>query len=151
MLKECVVCGREFEAILPTAKYCSPKCKHRAHNEKKREARIERGEAKSPSTCVICGKPLTGKWRRAYCSDACRDVAKKRQMAEINAARREDYKALQQAKKAKREAAARAKVEAKGRLDAKIREAVRLHISYEQLQVLKAREAARLAWEKEKA
>lgn len=147
MLKECVVCGREFQAVLSTAKYCSPKCKHKAHNEKKREARIERGEGKARPTCLICGKPLVGKGRRCYCSDACRDTAKKRQMAEINAARREDYQTLKQAKKAKREAAARAKLEAQGRLDAKLREATRLHISYGQLQVLKAREAAKKARE----
>ena len=80
-------------------------------------------------TCAMCGKTFmtTAAIRARFCPDCRPDRrAKEKALAAAPPKRGED------------------------RLNAKIREAMEKHISYGQLQVIAAQEAARAAWKKEK-
>ena len=72
----CVMCGRSFRGM-NNEKYCSEKCRKRAHEIQKR-AYYERElmEDAEVVKCPVCGKEFRrGIKRRIYCSDRCRKAA----------------------------------------------------------------------------
>lgn len=65
----CVVCGTEFYAEMPTARYCSYRCRNDASIERQKARRL----AKRQRTCPACGKAFVGTRSDAvFCSGACR-------------------------------------------------------------------------------
>ena len=92
---ECKCCGKTFERLHASQKYCSPECcsivnldrskKNWAKNFKPKE--VER-------VCVYCGKTFINVGhKRKYCSQECSDVMKKTQTKEAqNNAKRKPRK-----------------------------------------------------------
>ena len=144
-MRRCDLCGGSYEPKQMQQKYCSPKCSHEARRQARRLAYIrekktgvKRGPYKTHGlyskseaigsiiTCTVCGKQysMNNSTSTKYCSTACR------------------LKHIADEKAAKIEAA-RAKEEAKKRLDNKIKEAMERHVSYGELQRLKYIEECR--------
>ena len=65
--KVCEVCGREFLAVLPHAKYCSQECVNQAHFEQ-----ANKGKKTHNRVCPVCGKRFnTTAGNKKYCSEGC--------------------------------------------------------------------------------
>ena len=65
----CVVCGDAFYAEMPTARYCSYRCRNDASIERQKARR----HAKLQKRCPVCDKDFVGTRRDAvFCSGACR-------------------------------------------------------------------------------
>lgn len=78
--KKCVICGKEFSTKYFNQKVCSVKCRTRLKADN--SARCYAKKTKQPRTavCPICGKQFTVLQGRMtmYCSDECRNIAKRR-------------------------------------------------------------------------
>jgi predicted nucleic acid-binding Zn ribbon protein len=68
--KTCIECGGAFLAALHRTVLCSPKCRTRHYWRLNPKPRIG---------CKICGLNSIG-IRRGFCSDGCRDIARKRKL-----------------------------------------------------------------------
>lgn len=70
--KKCVVCGTEFYAERPEAKYCSGGCSTNAYLTRRKEKKnIERDKI-----CPMCGIGFHAKRKDSlYCSPACKQKA----------------------------------------------------------------------------
>jgi hypothetical protein len=80
MINTCVICGKEFEAIKSTKKYCSQECNNKArrirYQENKKEPKpLEERVNNCPTKkCVICGqefKPKTAAANQRMCCYDC--------------------------------------------------------------------------------
>ena len=84
MKKNCLICGKEFEARDDRKKYCSEACARESQRNayrKWKEAERAKRAAEPPIACPICGKefkPLTGAYK--YCSKDCSAIAEKRNL-----------------------------------------------------------------------
>lgn len=70
--KSCLWCGVVFETKNGWQKYCSPKCRNAANNEREKARRTP----KAPKACAICGKvfvPRSG--TQKYCGPNCQNIA----------------------------------------------------------------------------
>lgn len=64
---KCAICGKEFQALLPHAKYCSPECAQQAHYE-----RVNKGKLTYNKVCPTCGKRFnTVRAEQQFCSMQC--------------------------------------------------------------------------------
>lgn len=70
MQKECVYCGKVYDAAYSYQKYCSYNCKEEKHKERMRMRYVGKRE----QSCVICGADLP-KFKTKYCSDKCSNRA----------------------------------------------------------------------------
>lgn len=62
MIKKCVICGKEFEAVRSTKLYCSNECMNTGRRQryaKKKELGI--GSGNIPRACVLCGEKFQPK------------------------------------------------------------------------------------------
>ena len=77
LLKECVVCWKEFSTSHPNQTFCSIECKNKDRNQKAKEERlINRKEL--VKICWCCWKEfITHHSWFVYCSDYCRQYAEK--------------------------------------------------------------------------
>lgn len=79
MINTCVICGKEFEAIKSTKKYCSQACtnearKIRYHERKKDPIPLEQRANNCPEKeCIICGKKFKPKNAAANQRMCCYD------------------------------------------------------------------------------
>ena len=80
MVNTCIICGKEFEAIKSTKKYCSQECNNKArrirYQENKKEPKPleERANNCPTKKCVICGqefKPKTAAANQRMCCYDC--------------------------------------------------------------------------------
>lgn len=80
MINECVICGKKFEAIRSTKKYCSDECMNAARRERYKENKKdpvpyeERTNNCSSRECLICGtifKPKTAAANQRQCCYDC--------------------------------------------------------------------------------
>lgn len=82
--KKCVICGREFNSH-NGIEVCSDACRKERRHRDERNANIRRRQKISNTpiiyTCKICGNRFEG-MRQKYCSDECRIIARKKQLAE---------------------------------------------------------------------
>lgn len=82
--RSCIICGVEFESVMPNAKYCSEKCSMPIHLEKLRVKWWKGRGKKKPFECKECGKVVIPKYetgnskRKEYCSDICSNKYSKR-------------------------------------------------------------------------
>ena len=88
MLKECVNCGKKFEAS-SRKKTCSEECL-KAYNRvrKNNTQRIRRGD-KNHKICVVCGKEFISEYGKKTCSDECSKIRISEQKKQHDAKRRE--------------------------------------------------------------
>lgn len=78
MLKNCALCGKEFEAT-SARKYCSKECKKEKLRELARQYSRQRYRLKlQTKKCLICGKSFKGYKKNKYCSRLCANEAKRR-------------------------------------------------------------------------
>ena len=64
--KNCVCCGKEFEAKRSNAMYCSPSCQQKYYRQQAAEERSRE------CVCGYCGKTFTtARWNARYCSEEC--------------------------------------------------------------------------------
>ena len=76
MIVKCVVCGKEFESIKSTKKYCSKECVNKlrrqkwAERERAPKDNIYKGNAKK---CLLCGKIFYPKTKSANQRQCCYD------------------------------------------------------------------------------
>lgn len=83
--RTCVVCGSEWQAKRPDARYCTDACKGVAYSGVPMRQRIQDASPMSgrvtPTTvpCVICETPITPTTNDVTCSGACRGLRLKRQ------------------------------------------------------------------------
>lgn len=83
MKKNCLICGKEFEARDDRRKYCSEECAAEGTRIAYRKRKEAERAARKPINCPICGKefkPLTGAYK--YCSKECSAIAEKRNLHE---------------------------------------------------------------------
>lgn len=79
MINTCVICGKEFEAIKSTKKYCSQECNNEARRlryQARKKDPIpynERANNCPPRECLICGKTFTPKTAAANQRSCCYD------------------------------------------------------------------------------
>lgn len=87
----CIVCGKEFEAIRSTKKYCSKECE----NQRRREKYIQQKEDRKNTPqenhmpykqCLLCGKSFQPKTAAANHRQCCYEC-----MPEGTQLRRKDY------------------------------------------------------------
>ena len=75
----CVVCGKEFEAIKSTKKYCSQECNNKARriryaeNKSKPKTIYEKANNCPERQCLICGKTFKPKTASANQRQCCYD------------------------------------------------------------------------------
>lgn len=88
---KCMLCGRPIPAGVRSARYCcsehAEKAREKQKQEKKKIKRQAQAEAAAPEVriCGICGKPIPKTYSgRKYCSAACADEARIRQVRESN-------------------------------------------------------------------
>lgn len=80
MIKNCAVCGKEFERTHYNQIYCSLECQNKGHIKTVMDRKS--GVLK---TCKTCGKKFVpSQSLRSYCSEECRDA--------VELKRREEYK-----------------------------------------------------------
>lgn len=70
MIKQCVVCGKEFECKRSTAKYCCRQCENQARAKRIRE---KQQLNEIDKYCLICGKPFRPKSGAANQRTCCYD------------------------------------------------------------------------------
>ena len=68
MIKQCIICGKDFECQKSTAKYCSKECEN-ASRRQRRQIRQSMGEINK--YCLICGKPFQPKTAAANQRTCC--------------------------------------------------------------------------------
>lgn len=70
----CVVCGKEFESIRSTKKYCSPECEYQERKNRK-ELKIKNNEEKlmQEKECLLCGQKFRPKTSSANQRTCCYD------------------------------------------------------------------------------
>lgn len=79
MINTCIICGKEFEAIKSTKKYCSQECmnearKIRYHERKKDPIPLEQRANNCPEKeCLLCGKLFKPKTAAANQRSCCYD------------------------------------------------------------------------------
>lgn len=93
MIKECVMCGKQFDAYRSRDKYCSPKCRNRAYG-------IRQGRYGKHGTisreCAICGRHFSTNisWQ-ITCSEECskkrRNATRKRTLTPEQKEKRKEY------------------------------------------------------------
>lgn len=171
-MRECKICGAEFQENNGTHLYCSAACRTEAHRRScAAYQRTKKGEKPSSFriVCKNCGKVFTGESQRlCYCSPECRIEASRNRSKAYWGKRKEEllhdhvcllcgkrFSTMSRTAKfcpeCREPTTPRQRAEAKrkkeARFQAKIREAMEKHISYGQLQVIAAREAAEAARE----
>lgn len=85
-LKECRVCGKTFIPRNNSQKYCSKQCSGRVVSKTVRIAK-----------CEVCGKKFEAMYSQTLCSDECRLIRRKENVARSNAA----YKSRMREERAK--------------------------------------------------
>lgn len=83
IVRQCVVCGKRFEALGST-KTCSLECRR----ERKRERKRERRRKGNQKVCVVCGAPLIGIRSVKTCSSECRRRRKQQREQEYRQKKR---------------------------------------------------------------
>lgn len=77
MINKCVVCGKDFEAIKSTKKYCSKDCEkemRRIRYAERKDNQIKSNKVNMPSKkCLICGATFTPKSAAANQRSCCYD------------------------------------------------------------------------------
>ena len=175
-MRKCVICGKPFQEKNAVQKYCSTSCSDEGHRRSSlewfRQHRPSKTDLVYTLVCKNCGKRFQAPSRRlVYCSAECR-IEGQRKAARLNWKKYKLNLMMEhtcsicgkkylttglttkfcpecRGKKAQHKKAGAPKKGA-DRLNSKIKEAMRQHISYGQLQVIAAREAAKAAREKEK-
>lgn len=73
MINKCIVCGKEFEAIKSTKKYCSRSCENKMaiQRRKERQLAFQQGINYDEKTCLICGNKFTPKDKNANQRTCC--------------------------------------------------------------------------------
>ena len=74
MIKQCVICGKEFSTNRSTQKICSSECRRGLKRQWDCEYRKRKAKAKTktPKKCVVCGKEFIPKTSRyVACSPEC--------------------------------------------------------------------------------
>ena len=77
-MKECAICGAEFEPHTYNQKYCSRECyreaQRRQHAQKgRRNAKKREKKPLEPKICGVCGKSfIPHVWTQKYCSPECK-------------------------------------------------------------------------------
>lgn len=74
--KKCEICGKAFQPMRKTQKYCSQECRHAADLAKKREKYgptfLSLSESERTYQCLVCGKSFIAKQpQQKYCSKSC--------------------------------------------------------------------------------
>lgn len=69
MINKCIVCGKEFEAIKSTKKYCSTECQ----NAMRRQKYATKNNSNSEKICPICKKTFIPKTSAANQRSCCYD------------------------------------------------------------------------------
>lgn len=85
-LKKCTVCGREFlseRGIEVCSEECRAERKHRQNVESNYRRYNKKSNELKVYTCQYCGEQFEGLARR-YCSETCREAARKEQVKEYN-------------------------------------------------------------------
>ena len=67
MMKQCVICNKEFEPYVPHAKFCSRACK----NANIRNTRKLKADSLPKKKCLFCNEEVNRPRRYKYCSDKC--------------------------------------------------------------------------------
>lgn len=67
----CVFCGKEFEAMNKSKKYCSYNCRYEHKLDLKRIEREQEKETRI-AKCSWCGKEYQQEYGRRYCSPECK-------------------------------------------------------------------------------
>ena len=73
MINKCIVCGKDFEAIKSTKKYCSNDCLNTMRRKKHAEAKTN-SKANKEKICPICGNsfiPKTPSANQRICCYNC--------------------------------------------------------------------------------
>lgn len=79
MIKNCALCGREFEATANAQKYCSDECRQEGFRESARRYYMYHHGAKfQTKKCPICGRKFKGYRNDKYCGHVCADEARLR-------------------------------------------------------------------------
>lgn len=78
----CMECQELFVPGKSTQKFCSEECR-RAYGQKRKHTRV------AGAPCRVCGKPVTDRWRRAFCSNDCMMEANRRRVRERERCRRQ--------------------------------------------------------------
>lgn len=68
-IKNCEICGREFEAKKATQKYCGAICKAEGQRRTYERNLVDK-------TCECCGKPFRGKIAQKYCGNDCKNKSR---------------------------------------------------------------------------
>lgn len=74
MINICVICGKEFEAIKSTKKYCSNACMNQARRERWKNKQHTTDSQMPEKVCLICGKifrPKNGAANQRTCCYEC--------------------------------------------------------------------------------
>lgn len=85
MIKQCAYCGKEFDAIHKSMKYCSEQCRYVVHANKERERYQKRKQEQSHQKsiikqCPVCGKTFETSIKastKVYCSIECNKIKKR--------------------------------------------------------------------------
>lgn len=74
---KCTVCGKEFDALKSTAKYCSKECMNKARRirvaEEKNNPKKRNENGMTEKICLLCGKPFSPKTAAANNRSCCYD------------------------------------------------------------------------------
>ena len=83
MIKQCVICGKEFSANHGNQKICSTECQKEFHRQRNREYKRRKAPPKHIRQCVICGKEFTTRHgTQKTCSEECREEYNQQQRCE---------------------------------------------------------------------
>lgn len=77
MIKQCVICGKEFSTRQFNQITCSEECREEYQRQWHREYHKKKYPPKPPKKCAVCGKefiPTADK--RVFCSPECRKINK---------------------------------------------------------------------------
>ena len=86
MIKQCVICGKEFEAATSQYKYCSPQCRRKA-NYVPAEVKLR--------NCIFCGKEFeTRSGKKNTCSIECKKKIANKRTVLYQKRKREEMKAM---------------------------------------------------------
>lgn len=110
-IKQCVICGNEFETINPRIITCSKECSEENRRRKEKEYRSRSKESKVKllyhKVCPVCKKEFdTYKYVQEICSPECRAIAERERQARYDARKKahpENYKQFENKLLAKEE------------------------------------------------
>ena len=68
MIKQCIICGKDFECQKSTAKYCSRSCENKARARRRKD---HQSLGEIDKYCLICGKPFRPKSAAANQRTCC--------------------------------------------------------------------------------